>query len=115
MGLSPRVKAAAAGEKYPYVLFAAPPSGSEDYAGEVRWGGGVSAGGCITHVDGQASSCRCSRSMLAVPAAICCSLHGRLAHRPWCSGQDFHLGSCLSPPTQKSLLTCCHLPYVTSP
>lgn len=36
MGLSPITREAApAGKKFPYVLFAAPPSGSEDYPGAV--------------------------------------------------------------------------------
>jgi hypothetical protein len=36
MGLSPVTRdAAPAGKQYPYVLFAAPPSGSEDYPGAV--------------------------------------------------------------------------------
>ena len=35
LGLQPRTKSAADGKKFPYVLFAAPPSGSEDYVGEV--------------------------------------------------------------------------------
>lgn len=36
MGLTPVTRdAAPAGKKYPYVLFAAPPSGSEDYPGAV--------------------------------------------------------------------------------
>lgn len=41
MGLTPRTRDQAAdGKKFPYVLFAAPPSGSEDYPAEVRraWG-----------------------------------------------------------------------------
>ena len=45
VGLVPRVAAEAPpGEKVPYVLFAAPPSGSEDYVAEIeaaldRWDG----------------------------------------------------------------------------
>lgn len=36
LGLQPRTKEQADGTRYPFVLFAAPPSGSEDYAAEVR-------------------------------------------------------------------------------
>jgi hypothetical protein len=40
MGLQPVTRdAAPAGKQYPYVLFAAPPSGSEDYPGAVSRGG----------------------------------------------------------------------------
>jgi len=35
LGLRPRIKAEADGRKFPFVLFAAPPSGSEDYPTEV--------------------------------------------------------------------------------
>lgn len=35
LGLQPRTKADADGRKFPFVLFAAPPSGSEDYPAEV--------------------------------------------------------------------------------
>jgi len=35
LGLQPRIKAEADGRKFPFVLFAAPPSGSEDYPTEV--------------------------------------------------------------------------------
>jgi hypothetical protein len=39
MGLEPVTRdAAPAGKQYPYVLFAAPPSGSEDYPGAVSDG-----------------------------------------------------------------------------
>jgi len=45
MGLNPVTRdAAPAGKQYPYVLFAAPPSGSEDYPGAVS--------ACITGVRG---------------------------------------------------------------
>lgn len=37
LGITPRTKdAAPAGGRFPYVLFAAPPSGSEDYVGEIK-------------------------------------------------------------------------------
>eukprot|EP00891_Asterochloris_glomerata_P002053 jgi/Astpho2/2053/Aster-00549 len=35
MGIQPRLKQDAGPEKFPYVLFSAPPSGSDDYPGEV--------------------------------------------------------------------------------
>ena len=35
LGLTPRTKVEADGRKFPFVAFAAPPSGSEDYAAEV--------------------------------------------------------------------------------
>jgi hypothetical protein len=35
MGISPVVKSEAGSHKYPYVVFSAPPSGSQDYVGEV--------------------------------------------------------------------------------
>ena len=35
LGLTPRTKSEADGHKFPFVAFAAPPSGSEDYAAEV--------------------------------------------------------------------------------
>ena len=36
MGIQPRLKQDAGSEKFPYVLFSAPPSGSDDYPGEVN-------------------------------------------------------------------------------
>ena len=36
MGIQPRLKKDAGSEKFPYVLFSAPPSGSNDYPGEVN-------------------------------------------------------------------------------
>lgn len=38
IGLTPVTKGAQSGEKYPFVVFSAPPSGSEDYVAEVRFG-----------------------------------------------------------------------------
>lgn len=35
MGISPVIKTEAPAQKYPYVVFSAPPSGSQDYLGEV--------------------------------------------------------------------------------
>ena len=45
LGLQPRIKAEADGAKFPFVLFAAPPSGSEDYPTEVLAHPGRPAGG----------------------------------------------------------------------
>ena len=39
MGIQPRTKDQAGTTQYPFVLFAAPPSGSEDYAAEVSFCG----------------------------------------------------------------------------
>jgi len=36
LGLEPRTKAGAPADRFPFVLFAAPPSGSDDYAAEVE-------------------------------------------------------------------------------
>lgn len=36
LGISPVTKETQSGDKYPFVIFCAPPSGSEDYAAEVR-------------------------------------------------------------------------------
>lgn len=36
LGISPVTKDSQSGDKYPYVIFCAPPSGSEDYSAEVR-------------------------------------------------------------------------------
>ena len=38
IGITPVTKGAQSGEKYPFVVFSAPPSGSEDYVAEVRFG-----------------------------------------------------------------------------
>jgi hypothetical protein len=38
LGLQPRTKAEAGDRKFPFVVFSAPPSGSEDYAAEVKLG-----------------------------------------------------------------------------
>jgi hypothetical protein len=38
IGIIPVTKGAQSGEKYPFVVFSAPPSGSEDYVAEVRFG-----------------------------------------------------------------------------
>jgi len=37
VGISPVTKDTQSGDKYPFVIFCAPPSGSEDYAAEVRY------------------------------------------------------------------------------
>ncbi|PRW58245.1 NAD(P)-binding domain [Chlorella sorokiniana] len=65
LGITPRTKdAAPAGGRFPYVLFAAPPSGSEDYVGEIKaalslWDGTgafvfTSSAGVYTVEDGSA-------------------------------------------------------------
>ncbi len=67
MGLQPLVKSSlTAGDRYPFVLFSAPPSGSQDYAKEVRAqrreGGtqaGCSVGACLL----TRSSCHCPRAV----------------------------------------------------
>jgi hypothetical protein len=43
LGISPVVKSEAGSQKYPYVVFSAPPSGSQDYVGEVRPAAGAEA------------------------------------------------------------------------
>jgi hypothetical protein len=74
MGLTPRVKAEAiAGEKYPNVLFAAPPSGSEDYPAEVRCGLDCQLQ-LLRWLLTRLISCRYTHRLLAGAAITCCSL-----------------------------------------
>lgn len=68
LGITPRTKdAAPAGGRFPFVLFAAPPSGSEDYVGEIKaalelWDGSgafvfTSSAGVYTVEDGSGARC----------------------------------------------------------
>jgi hypothetical protein len=57
-GLTPATKdTLEAGRKFPYVIFSAPPSGSQDYAAEV----GMQTQGCLVCASntGHRSACRC--------------------------------------------------------
>lgn len=87
LGITPRTKdTAPAGGRFPYVLFAAPPSGSEDYVGEIRaaldlWDGSgafvfTSSAGVYTVEDGSGACCQtccCTDNVVGCDLKSCCT------------------------------------------